>query len=149
MRTLGIDYGHKRVGLALSDAGGTLASPLGMLDRSNDPALVRELLKVFEKEGVERVVLGLPLNMDGSLSPMARQVMMVGAQLQAQAKVELIYVDERLSSFEAEQWLIERKRAGEKMTRGDKKKQLDALAACGFLQAFLDGKLAPIILNHE
>jgi RNase H-fold protein (predicted Holliday junction resolvase) len=52
-------------------------------------------------------------------------------------------VDERLSSFDAEQGLIDRKRGGEKITRKRKKEQLDALAAAGFLQAFLDGKLPP------
>jgi RNase H-fold protein (predicted Holliday junction resolvase) len=53
-------------------------------------------------------------------------------------------VDERLSSFDAEQQLIDRKRGGEKLTRKRKKQQLDALAAASFLQAFLDGKLEPL-----
>ena len=55
-----------------------------------------------------------------------------------------MYVDERLSSFAAEQDLADRKRGGEKITRKQKKQRLDALAAAGFLQAFLDGKLNPI-----
>jgi RNase H-fold protein (predicted Holliday junction resolvase) len=55
-----------------------------------------------------------------------------------------VFVDERLSSFAAEQSLIDRKRGGEKITRKQKKQQLDALAAAGFLQAFLDGKLAAV-----
>jgi RNase H-fold protein (predicted Holliday junction resolvase) len=55
-----------------------------------------------------------------------------------------VFVDERLSSFAAEQDLIDRKRGGEKITRKGKKERLDALAAAGFLQAFLDGKLPPL-----
>ena len=55
-----------------------------------------------------------------------------------------MFVDERLSSFQAEQDLIERKRGGEKITRRGKKQRLDDLAAAGFLQAFLDGKLPPL-----
>jgi RNase H-fold protein (predicted Holliday junction resolvase) len=55
-----------------------------------------------------------------------------------------VYVDERLSSFAAEQDLNDRKRGGERLTRKRRKEQLDALAAAGFLQAFLDGKLSPV-----
>ena len=62
----------------------------------------------------------------------------------AQPASRVVFVDERLSSFDAEQQLIDRKRGGEKITRKRKKQQLDALAAAGFLQAFLDGKLPAI-----
>ena len=60
----------------------------------------------------------------------------------------VVFVDERLSSFAAEQRLVDRKRGGEKITRGGKKKQLDALAAAGFLQEFLDGRLPPINVQN-
>ena len=98
---------------------------------------------VIEKEGVERVVLGLPLNMDDSLGPAARGTLEWGKALRVRSGRPVVFVDERLSSFDAEQGLIERKRGGEKITRKRKKEQLDALAAAGFLQAFLDERLAP------
>jgi putative Holliday junction resolvase len=148
MRTLAIDLGNKRVGLALSDAGGTLASPLDVLSVGDPSLAIPPVVKVVEREGAERIVLGLPLNMDGSMSAQARGVVEWGARLSAVVAVPILYVDERLSSFAAEQQLIELKRAGQKMTRKDKKRSLDAVAAAEFLQAFLDGKLTPIDPRH-
>ncbi|HEY1629613.1 MAG TPA: Holliday junction resolvase RuvX [Tepidisphaeraceae bacterium] len=136
MRTLAIDYGSKRIGIALSDESGKLATPYAVLTSAS----IESILSIIKKEGVQRIVVGLPLNMDDTLGPAARQTIAWAKQLGA----GVIFVDERLSSFAAEQNLIERKRAGEKLTRKKKKQQLDALAAAGFLQAFLDGKLSPL-----
>ena len=90
------------------------------------------------------IVLGLPLNMDDSIGPAARGVIAWGNNFAERAQRPVIYVDERLSSFSAEQDLNDRKRGGERLTRKRRKEQLDALAAAGFLQAFLDGKLAAL-----
>jgi putative Holliday junction resolvase len=144
MRTLAIDLGTRRVGLALSDEGGRFATPYDVLNVNHPDQAVDPILKVIEKEGVERIVLGLPLNMDGTTGPAARSAAHWGRLLAARCGKPVIYVDERLSSFDAEQQLIDRKRAGEKLTRQRKKQQLDALAAASFLQAFLDGTSAPI-----
>ncbi|HWB52999.1 MAG TPA: Holliday junction resolvase RuvX [Tepidisphaeraceae bacterium] len=145
MRTLAIDLGSRRVGLALSDAAGQLASPLRVLTVTSPDQAIAPILSIIRDESVERLVLGLPINMDDSLGPAARGVMAWAKQLQSQSNLPLIFVDERLSSFAAEQDLIARKRLGEKLTRKRKKEQLDALAAASFLQAFLDGKLKPIV----
>ena len=144
MRTLAIDLGTRRVGLALSDEGGRFATPYDVLAVNDPDQALDPILKVIEKEGVERLVLGLPLNMDGTTGAAARSAAQWGRLLAARCGKTVIYVDERLSSFDAEQQLIDRKRAGEKMTRQRKKQQLDALAAASFLQAFLDGTSAPI-----
>src|SRR5688500_18646241 len=143
MRTLAIDLGSRRVGLALSDDGGRFATPYEVLTVSSPQQAADGVLEVIRKEGVERVVIGLPLNMDESLGPAARNALEWGNALGARSGRPVVFVDERLSSFDAEQGLIDRKRGGEKITRKRKKEQLDALAAAGFLQAFLDGKLAP------
>ena len=144
MRTLGIDYGARRVGLAMSDEGGRWATPLEVIAVS-DPALaVARILDVVRREAVGRLVVGLPLNMDDSVGPAARAVVAWASDLAARAATPVVFVDERLSSFAAEQQLIDRKRAGEKLTRKRKKEQLDAVAAAGLLQAFLDGRLPPI-----
>ena len=144
MRTLAIDLGSRRVGLAVSDEGGTFATPYDVLFVSSEEAAVDPILKVVAREGIERLVVGLPLNMDDSVGPQARKVIEWGNGLSKRVAKPVLFVDERLSSFDAEQTLIERKRSGEHITRNQKKKQLDAMAAAGFLQAFLDGKLRSI-----
>ncbi|MGA2582892.1 MAG: Holliday junction resolvase RuvX [Tepidisphaeraceae bacterium] len=115
MRTLAVDPGTRRVGLAISDSSGKFANPLEVLSVRDLEQAIDPILKIVQREDVERLVVGLPLNMDGSLS-----------------------------TFEAEQLLVDRKRGGEKITRKGKKSQLDALAASLILQAFLDGRLQAI-----
>jgi putative Holliday junction resolvase len=141
MRTLAIDLGARRVGLALSDEGGRFATPLDVLTVSSPEQALAAILPVIAREAVQRIILGLPLNMDDSLGPQARSTLAWGRLLAHKSSKPVLYVDERLSSFEAEQTLNDRKRAGEKLTRQRRKQQLDALAAAGFLQQFLDGKL--------
>src|SRR5882762_4778636 len=148
MRTLAIDLGERRVGLALSDEGGKFATPHEVLQVNSPTDAFDPIIRLIAAEGVKRVVLGLPLNMDDSLGPAAQKTIDWGRHLSASAGIELLFVDERLSSFEAEQQLTDRKRAGEKLTRSKKKRQLDALVAANLLQAFLDGKLQPIDLNR-
>jgi putative Holliday junction resolvase len=144
MRTLAIDFGSKRVGLALSDEGGKFATPLDVLEVSSPQHAIEQIVPILQRESVRRLVVGLPLNMDDSLGPAARNTIAWGKDLAMRANLPLIFVDERLSSFDAEQSLITRKRGGEKITRKQKKERLDALAAAGFLQAFLDNKLQPL-----
>ncbi len=142
MRTLAIDHGQKRTGLAMSDAGGKFASPLDMFP--TDGSLLGRIASIVTEESVERIVIGLPLHMEGGLGSTAKSVIAFANQLEAVTKFKPIFVDERLSSFDAEQKLIDRKRAGGKMTRAMKKERLDALAAATFLQAYLDGKLTSL-----
>lgn len=144
MRTLAIDLGTRRVGLALSDEGGRFATPLDVLNISTPEQALDEVMKAIVREGPQRIVIGLPLNMDDSVGPAARSTIVWAKKLAERSKLPLLYIDERLSSFEAEQHLTDRKRGGERMTRQMKKERLDAIAAAGFLQAFLDGRLAPI-----
>jgi putative Holliday junction resolvase len=154
MRTLAIDLGTKRIGLALSDEGGRFATPHSVLQVSSPERAIDPILQLIEREGVQRLVVGLPLNMDGTLGAQARQVINWSRNLQkrgtlllsgAKSKgVPLFFVDERLSSFDAEQQIIERKRKGEKITRKSKREQLDAIVASTLLQEFLDGKLMPL-----
>jgi putative Holliday junction resolvase len=146
MRTLAIDLGTRRVGLALSDANAKLASPYDVLTISTPQQAMAAVQEVVRAESVERLVVGVPLNMDDSAGPQARQAVAWGRELHDRTSLPLILIDERLSSFAAEQKLLERKRSGEKLTRGRKKRQLDAIAAAAFLQQFLDGALRPLEL---
>jgi putative Holliday junction resolvase len=145
MRTLAIDLGSKRVGLAISDAGGKLATPLEVLEVSSTQRAIDPILKLISDEDVQRIVIGLPLNMDGTIGRQARHVIAWSKALPG----DPVFVDERLSSFVAEQRLIDRKRSGERITRKSKREQLDAHAAAGFLQDFLDGKLTPIRMSDS
>jgi putative Holliday junction resolvase len=149
MRTLAIDLGSRRIGLALSDSGGTWASPDSVLTVTDPAQAIEPILKLIQREDVGRVVVGMPLNMDGTTGPAARGTIawtktLLSAAVAAGRALNLVFVDERLSSFEAEQQLNQRRREGENLTRKRKKEQLDAVAAAGLLQAYLDGKLAPL-----
>jgi putative Holliday junction resolvase len=144
MRTLGIDFGTRRIGLALSDAGGKLATPREVLQITAIPQAINEIAKVIETEGVERIVIGLPLNMDGTRGGSAKEVTEFARLLAQRSGVKVIFVDERLSTFQAEQDLLDARRDGQKLTRKSKKLRLDAVAAANFLQDFLDGKLEPL-----
>src|SRR5205814_7836510 len=129
MRTLAIDLGSRRVGLALSDEGGRFATPFDVIEVSTPQQASQRVLELVAREGVERIVLGLPLNMDDRVGPAARATIEWGKDLEVKSGKPVLFVDERLSSFEAEQQLIDRKRGGEKITRKGKKQLLDALAA--------------------
>ncbi len=144
MRTLAIDLGTRRVGLALSDEGGRFATPYEVLIVSSPAMAIDLILPIILREGVERLVVGVPINMDDSIGGAAENAIQWARDLGRRASLDVVLVDERLSSFSAEEKLIDRKRAGEKLTRGRKKKQLDALAAAAFLQGYLDGKLQPL-----
>lgn len=147
MRTLAIDLGSRRVGFALSDQAGKWATPLSVIEVNSPAHAIEAALKIIAREEVERIVVGLPLNMGGTIGPAAKQTIKWARKLAGQSGKPVLCVDERLSSFDAEQALNQRKRAGEKLTRKKKKQQLDALAAAGFLQEFLDERLAPISIE--
>lgn len=133
MRYLAIDYGMKRTGLALCDGGETIASPLAVVQGHKD--LIRRIERVIAAEGIEGIVLGLPLNMDGSEGPQAKLVQAFGKELARHIQIPIHFQDERLSSFEAEHRLLE---IG--LSRGKKRERLDAVAAADILQTFLDEK---------
>ena len=133
MRYLAIDYGDKRTGLAICDHAETIASPLAVIQGQKD--LLKKIADVVETEGVEAIVLGLPLNMDDSQGPQARLIFKFADQLKEHLNVPIHFQDERLSTFSAEDKL-----APAQFTRGKKKKRLDAIAAAEILEAFLEDK---------
>ena len=133
MRYLGIDYGTKRTGLATSDDAATLAGPHSVIETENDLYLAEQIVGVIDVEAIGAVVLGLPLNMDGSEGPQAEKVRSFAEQLSVLVSVPIYFHDERLSSDTAESLFP----PGE-MTRRQKQKRRDAVAAAVFLQSFLD-----------
>jgi putative Holliday junction resolvase len=147
MRTLAIDIGTRRVGLAMSDEGGQIATPMQVLQVSSPENAAAQILQFISGQGVQRLLLGVPINMDETLGKTARSAIAWGQSLANTAGLPIVFVDERLSSFEAEQTLNQRKRDGEKMTRKAKSRLLDALVAAQLLQAFLNGTLLPLDVN--
>src|SRR4030042_256548 len=103
MRYLAIDYGEKRTGLAICDAGETIVTPLAVIRNQKD--LPQKIADIASREGAEAVVLGLPLNMDGSEGPQSKLTQKFARQLKEHLGIPIHFQDERLSSFDAEQRL--------------------------------------------
>jgi putative Holliday junction resolvase len=132
-RILAIDYGRVRHGLAVSDGLGMASHPLPALQRKDPAQDLRRLAQLAEERDVRRIVLGLPLNMDGSEGLMAAEVRRFGEKLGAALGLPVLYEDERLSTDEAESRLKDRG------LRPSKRRRLrDSLAAAVVLQALLD-----------
>lgn len=132
-RILAIDYGRVRHGLAVSDGLGITAHPLPALRRSSPERDLAVLRSVIDERDVRRVVLGLPINMDGSEGGMAAEVRRFGAELQLALGLPLEYEDERLSTEEAEFLL---KDLG--YSPSERKKRRDSVAAVVVLRAVLE-----------
>jgi putative Holliday junction resolvase len=130
---LGIDAGERRVGVAMSDELGVLASPLTVLDRRRGLApVLDELIQVVARQGVDRLVVGLPLNADGSRGRQARRAEEFARVAGRVIGVPIELWDERLSTREAED--IVRAQGGRVRKRAD----MDAVAAAVILQDYLD-----------
>ncbi len=131
-RVLGIDFGEKRLGLALSDESRTLASPLTVYERTDLQSDLRFLSDLIARYQIAEIVLGLPLNMDGSLGPKAQQVLEFKRALEESLKLPVHTLDERLTTAEAERALLEAN-----LSRRKRKAKRDALAAVLILQGYL------------
>ena len=132
-RVLGIDYGERRLGLAISDETRTIASGLEVYERRSPERDLHHLKEVVERYGVERVVLGLPLHMDGSYGPKAQEVLQFKEQLEEALKMPVDLMDERLTTREAERVLLEAD-----LSRRRRRGIRDQLAAVLILQGYLD-----------
>ena len=139
MRTLGVDVGERRVGLALSDSSGTLATPLGKVRSSTDlmqgvEAVGREIERlVAEDDGLGGVVVGVPRGLDGRPHEQTKQAIAFVEALRRRTTLPIALQDERLSSREAESRLALREKDWRR-----RKARLDAAAAAVILQDYLD-----------
>ncbi len=137
MKILGFDLGSKTLGVAVSDYLEILASPVGTYYFLENDLL--EALKyakiVINEYKASKVVLGLPKNMDGSLGAQANYSLEFKKMLENEFKVEVIMIDERLTSKMAKQAMLQAD-----LTRNKQKKNIDKIAACLILQAYLDTK---------
>jgi len=133
MRVMGLDIGERRIGVALSDPEGIIASALKVLEKkSNDDAL-REIIVLASERQVGCIVVGLPRSLDGSLGKQAHDVQAFVKLLEQRIELPVVTWDERLTTVAAERIMIE---AG--MRRDKRKKHRDSLAAALILQGYLD-----------
>jgi len=128
---LGIDYGTKRIGLAVGDEETRLPTPIKTIVESGPSRQIQAVARVAEEYGATGFVLGLPLNMNDTEGPQAKTVRTFGDQLAAHTRKPVHYVDERLSSFAADDLL-----RGAELTRKKKKGVQDAVAATVILQNY-------------
>ena len=133
MRILGIDYGRRRLGLALSDEGGILASPLPVRLRGGLDKDMAFLASLAEEHHVAQAVIGLPQNMNGSLGEMAHEALEFARALQEKLALPVVPFDERLTSSEAERVLV-----AADLSRSRRRAVRDSLAAVLILQGYLD-----------
>lgn len=136
-RILAIDYGRKRIGLALSDELCITARPFAALVRSNRREDLRRLREICRHNGVARILVGHPLLMSGEAGEMAQESARFAARLQEELAIETELVDERLTSWEAHETLVSGRRP-----KRNHRTAIDPLAAAILLRDHLDKKQA-------
>lgn len=129
---MALDVGDRRIGVALSDPTGTIATPLLTLQRSAERKDLETLSRLAQEHAVQRIVIGLPTTLRGELGPQAQRTMRFGERLARVATVPIVYWDERYSTTEAEQ--IARSRGRGRRAR----KPVDEVAAAVILRSYLD-----------
>ncbi len=133
MRTLGIDYGDKRVGLAISSPVGNIAQGLLTIERVDGKDYLEELADVIEEKDVGVIIVGLPKNMNDTIGEKAEEVLGFVENLKSKFNLPVHTIDERLTTVRAN-----RAMAGAKMSKKGKKKRVDMIAAQFILQSYLD-----------
>lgn len=137
MKYLGLDLGTRTLGVSISDLTHTIASTYGTIryDEGDYDYLIFELRKIVLLEGVEKVVLGLPKNMNNTLGESAIRCIDFGKMIEEKLNVIVIMQDERLTTVEATNYMLEAN-----VSRKKRKKKIDSLAANIILQSYLDRK---------
>ena len=137
---MSIDYGEKRVGIALSDPLHTISYPLCVINKKNENQLVDEIIKIINDKLVEKIIIGLPLSMSGSYSEQTKKVIVFKNFLIKQLSnrglsIDIDTIDERLSSVSAKNIMIQ-----QGVKTGHNKGRIDELSASIILQEYLDSK---------
>ncbi len=132
MRYLGLDLGTKTLGIAITDKLGLIANPLKTLKFNNYDDLLEPLKNIFEEYEIEEVALGLPKNMDNSLGFASERSLKFKEFLENHFNIKIFLVDERLSTVEAEKYLLDAD-----MSRSNRKEHIDAVAASVILNTYI------------
>lgn len=134
-RKMGIDYGDKRIGIAFTDLLGLISSAYDVYENKNTETSLSYLSELAKEKNVDEIVIGLPLSMDGSENERTTVTKSFGEKLSNLSGIKVVYEDERLSSYEAEEILKEAKLPWEK-----RKQILDKVSAQVILQSYLNNK---------
>jgi len=134
-RIMGVDYGDSRIGVALSDPLGIMATPLTIVSRIREDKDIFALLDIAADNDVTRIIIGLPISMDGSMGPQAEKVKAFAAELARNTDIPIEFKDERLSTVVAKDLV-------QKARKTDRKTRYDAAAAALILQSYLDDNAA-------
>ncbi len=132
-RLLGLDAGETTIGLALSDATRTIASPLLTIERGKFSKAAEELKQIVAKHQVAGLVIGYPVNMDGSLGPRTQSTRTLASNLKKLIPLPILLWDERMSTMAVERVMLDAD-----MSRARRAQLVDKLAASYMLQGFLD-----------
>ena len=133
MRIMAIDYGDARTGVAISDPSGFLTGFTTVVPSRKPEKALEDLIRIAAEHKVEHLVVGLPKNMDGTIGFKAEEVQQFIADLTAERKIDIIWIDERLTTVSAERVLLEAD-----VSRAKRKKVIDKMAAVVILQSYLD-----------
>lgn len=133
MRVMGIDYGDARTGIAVSDAGGLIVGQTTVIHSWNRENTAEQIAALVKQHGVERLVMGLPRNMDGTEGPRAALYREFAALVEEKTGMEVVLWDERRTTVEAHQILSEHNYHGRK-----RKNTVDAVAASLILEGYLN-----------
>jgi putative holliday junction resolvase len=132
-RVLGIDVGDRRIGLALSDSGGILASPLTIVEHTSEKGDIEAILKIAREREAERIIIGLPRLMNGDVGPQAQKVQTFTEAMRSNTQIPIEYRDERLTTVTAQRLHQE---SGSRKKKGIIR--YDAMAAAVILQDYLE-----------
>lgn len=132
-RILALDVGDKYIGVAISDLLGITAQGLTTIKRESNLIALEAIELLIKEHNINKIVVGLPKNMNGTIGPQGEKVQKFARKLQNKFAVEIIYIDERLTTVLAENMLIEAD-----ISRKNRKKVIDKVAASYILQTYLD-----------
>ena len=133
MIMMSVDYGDVRTGVAFCDKSEVLASPYGVIHESYQPKLVQKLVEIAAEKGAQKIIVGLPVNMDGSYGFRCDACRELGKMLQETSGIEVDYQDERLTTVIADDFLSANNVKGKK-----RKEKVDAVSAVLILQSYID-----------
>ena len=134
-RVLGIDYGERRIGLALSDPLGIIAKPLKVIDRKTTPDYKSAIIEIIDEKEVVEIIIGLPITMKGDYSEQTKTVQKFIDEISGICNIPVTEIDERFSSIAAKKSLHE-----QGVKTGHEKGRVDETAAAIILQEFLDSQ---------
>ena len=133
MKIMSVDYGDSRTGIAICDKNEMLASPYTVIKEAYQPKLIKEITNIVSKEKVEKIVIGLPRNMDGSYGYRCDECKSLGDAIMAELDITIDYEDERLTTVISHNVLSSNNVRGK-----NRKDTVDAVAAVMILQSYLD-----------